>query len=235
MSAKLACVAIISSSVLFRDGLVRILAAGRYKVGLSAEALDEAAIAAISQDATSAVIVHCDGQTNLNFGSIRILKERNPAVGIIIHAGHYNWEEARAAFQVGANAYLVHVANSKAFLKMLDVVIMGETLLPVELLENMSDATQEIELLPVQSEDLPNATDSQVRMSAQCRLSTQERQILRHLVEGCSNKLIARKVRIAEATVKVHVKAILRKLNATNRTQAAVWAINNKERAGLPK
>ena len=39
--------------------------------------------------------------------------------------------------------------------------------------------------------------------------------------------MIARKIDIAEATVKVHIKAILRKIRVQNRTQAAVWAMNN--------
>jgi two-component system nitrate/nitrite response regulator NarL len=46
------------------------------------------------------------------------------------------------------------------------------------------------------------------------------------LVKGDSNKSIARKIEIAEATVKVHVKAILRKIGVHNRTQAAIWAMN---------
>jgi two-component system nitrate/nitrite response regulator NarL len=41
---------------------------------------------------------------------------------------------------------------------------------------------------------------------------------------GYPNKVIARKLDVCEATVKVHVKAILRKLNVCNRTQAALWA-----------
>ena len=46
-------------------------------------------------------------------------------------------------------------------------------------------------------------------------------------MEGTPNKLIARKLHVTEATVKVHVKAILRKIGATNRTQAAMWAIDH--------
>jgi two-component system nitrate/nitrite response regulator NarL len=48
-----------------------------------------------------------------------------------------------------------------------------------------------------------------------------------YLIAGNSNKLIARKINITEATVKVHVKAILRKVRVQNRTQAVVWAMNN--------
>ena len=51
--------------------------------------------------------------------------------------------------------------------------------------------------------------------------------ILRCIIEGDSNKCIARKIDVTEATVKVHVKAILRKIRVQNRTQAAVWGINN--------
>jgi two-component system nitrate/nitrite response regulator NarL len=58
-------------------------------------------------------------------------------------------------------------------------------------------------------------------------LSSREKCILCCIVDGGSNKDIARRVGIAEATVKVHVKAILRKIRLHNRTQAAIWALNN--------
>jgi len=57
-------------------------------------------------------------------------------------------------------------------------------------------------------------------------LSAREQQILSALVQGHSNKAIARAVGAAEATVKTHVKAILRKIGAQNRTQAAIWWVN---------
>jgi two-component system nitrate/nitrite response regulator NarL len=43
-------------------------------------------------------------------------------------------------------------------------------------------------------------------------------------MDGEPNKVIARKLHVAEATVKVHIKAILRKIGVANRTQAAMWA-----------
>jgi len=57
-------------------------------------------------------------------------------------------------------------------------------------------------------------------------LSDRETQILECLVEGCANKMIARRLDIAEATVKVHIKGLLRKINVSNRTQAAIWGLN---------
>lgn len=58
-------------------------------------------------------------------------------------------------------------------------------------------------------------------------LSMRETDILRHLMRGTSNKQIAMRLGIAEATVKVHVKGLLRKIDAANRTQAAVWALQH--------
>jgi two-component system nitrate/nitrite response regulator NarL len=56
-------------------------------------------------------------------------------------------------------------------------------------------------------------------------LSSREAEILHCLMQGAPNKIIARKLEVAEATVKVHIKAILRKIRVTNRTQAAMWAV----------
>lgn len=58
-------------------------------------------------------------------------------------------------------------------------------------------------------------------------LSEREAQILDGLVQGHANKIIARTCDITEATVKVHMKSILRKIQVANRTQAAVWALEH--------
>jgi two-component system nitrate/nitrite response regulator NarL len=100
----------------------------------------------------------------------------------------------------------------------LELVIAGETFLPavigLALLEQLSH---------------PAMPDAQaVRTAPQSglagRLSDRETQILRCLMQGASNKEIGRQLDLAEATVKVHIKSILRKIRAANRTQAAMWA-----------
>ena len=59
------------------------------------------------------------------------------------------------------------------------------------------------------------------------RLSQREAHILNGLVQGHANKVIARSCNITEATVKVHMKSILRKIQVANRTQAAIWALEH--------
>jgi two-component system nitrate/nitrite response regulator NarL len=67
------------------------------------------------------------------------------------------------------------------------------------------------------------------------KLSNREAEILRCIMQGEPNKVIARKLEVTEATIKVHVKAILRKIGAANRTQAAMWANENLTRRPGPK
>ena len=59
------------------------------------------------------------------------------------------------------------------------------------------------------------------------RLTEREAQILDGLVKGHSNRMIAHTCDVTEATVKVHMKSILRKIGVENRTQAALWAMAN--------
>ena len=59
------------------------------------------------------------------------------------------------------------------------------------------------------------------------QLTDRQRGILRCICRGYSNKIIARTFDITESTVKIHVKVILRKIGVKNRTQAAIWAVQN--------
>ena len=66
-------------------------------------------------------------------------------------------------------------------------------------------------------------------------LSERERQVIDGLIKGESNKTIARAFGIAEATVKVHMKAILRKVPCSNRTQVAIWALEHIDLFRAPR
>jgi two-component system nitrate/nitrite response regulator NarL len=69
------------------------------------------------------------------------------------------------------------------------------------------------------------AEDRMVIRRTPSGLSRREEEILQGLTRGHSNKIIARKCGISEATIKVHMKSILRKTQVSNRTQAAIWAL----------
>ena len=69
-------------------------------------------------------------------------------------------------------------------------------------------------------------------MSEGAGLSQREVEILDFLVRGESNKSIARQLNVTEPTVKAHVKGLLRKIRVSNRTQAAIWAVNQAQSTG---
>jgi len=73
-----------------------------------------------------------------------------------------------------------------------------------------------------EAKDAVDGADPDYRLYA---LSEREEQILKALVHGYSNKMIARMHSVTEATVKTHMKTILRKIRVANRTQAAIWAL----------
>ena len=72
----------------------------------------------------------------------------------------------------------------------------------------------------------PQGSQAEQKMRQAVSLSEREKEIMHCLMGGHSNKLIARQLHISEATVKVHVKALLRKMQVANRTQAAICALN---------
>lgn len=76
------------------------------------------------------------------------------------------------------------------------------------------------------SDPIPDSGHGCVPCAA-LKLSERETQILDGLVRGFANKVIARRYDITEATVKVHMKSILRKIRVGNRTQAAIWALEH--------
>ena len=72
---------------------------------------------------------------------------------------------------------------------------------------------------------------SKPKTPAEAGLTEQEEKTLEHIATGKSNKLIARELGIAEGTVKVHVKHLLKKLNLKSRVEAAVWAVERNHKA----
>src|SRR3546814_10958017 len=93
---------------------------------------------------------------------------------------------------------------------------MGERVLPPQLADELQSRPS-----------LTDALEVERPVDAAC-LSDRELEILRWLIMGCPNKVISKRMDISEATVKVHVKAVLRKLRVKNRTQAAIWAANHR-------
>jgi two-component system, NarL family, nitrate/nitrite response regulator NarL len=258
MEAECFGTVLIGHNVLLREGLAHILDATDFGVLASASDADIAALSSLPEDRPLLLIIEVSGDFDATLSQIESFKARYPAARVAVLAHPHQLHlipEMILAFRAGANAYFVNVATCDVFIKSLELIMLGETILPSAILpllygsngepdngnghhldaddverythgngvkghnrfdEGIDDETQSI------AEGLPKIGNNHVP-----RLSSRQKLILHCLIEGDSNKTIARKIHIAEATVKVHLKTILRKIHVHNRTQAAIWAMNN--------
>jgi DNA-binding NarL/FixJ family response regulator len=215
---------LVVSNGLLREGIARILGAAHFRILGSVASLDDSILSVLSPNQSVLLVIGSGDDPDAMARQIELFKQNHPTGRVAVLAEQYQLSDVLSAFRAGANAYLVKIANCRAFIKSLESVMLGATIMPSEILTSIFDVEDEAinRDIGVHAEALVEAASNDVP-----HLSTQEKRILRHLVEGDSNKLIARKIDIAEATVKVHIKAILRKIRVHNRTQAAIWAIGN--------
>lgn len=119
------------------------------------------------------------------------------------------------SLQNGAQGYLLKDMEPDELITALGDIVSGHTVVAKELTGVLARAVQGE---PMESVMAGGAFDD---------LTPREREILCHLAEGESNKVIARSLGISDGTVKLHVKAILRKLGVHSRVEAAVMAVEN--------
>lgn len=215
---------LIGKNVLIREGISRILHAANFRIAVSASSPAELP-SSLQTEQLMFLIVHTGDDFDLAREQIGYVKDRYPDARIAIVSDNYRPVELASAFRAGANGYFANVISCDAFIKSVELVTMGETVFPPAFLSFALDGNRERETPPLSESERAILVTSEDAISPQ--LSPREKAILSCLIEGDSNKCIARKIDIAEATVKVHVKAILRKIRVQNRTQAAIWGMNH--------
>ena len=216
---------LIGKSVLIREGIARILRAANFRTLASVSYADDLPLGKFQSQHVLVLIFHTGDDIDSVVEQIEFSRERHPKARIAIVADHYRLDEMVATFRAGANGYFIDVMTCDVFVKSLELVMMGETIFPPAFMSYVLDSENDH-----LRKDLTGDAGALVLKTEEPtvpQLSPREKSILHCLIEGDSNKSIARKIDIAEATVKVHVKAILRKIRVQNRTQAAIWALNN--------
>lgn len=211
---------LVEPNTLLREGLKRILSETPYSLCASGASLEEARRTWPPNADPFLLIIDAVSDHEAKCEQVAQVKAELPSARVVMLVDQYDLKRLLAAFKAGADAYLIKTVSCEVLVKSLDLVMLGETVFPsavLGLLREQGDAEDEA--------GFEHTEDDQE--SAPRGLSVRETVILRCLMEGDSNKLIARKFDITEATVKVHVKAILRKIRAKNRTQAAIWAASH--------
>jgi DNA-binding NarL/FixJ family response regulator len=143
--------------------------------------------------------------------SFACLRDALPGVPIVVVSDREDWSAMITAFNLGARAYFPSSLDPDILVETLRFVQKGGTFIPLDALINAPGRRK-----PPQ--------DAEGRRTEMPGLTPSEQRVLELLKKGQPNKVIARELDIEETTVKVHVRRIMRKLNAANRTQAALVA-----------
>jgi two-component system nitrate/nitrite response regulator NarL len=147
-------------------------------------------------------------------GILKTLEQLNtlyPDTPVVVLDSQVRMATLAACLAAGVRGFLTTDITPEALLKSLQLVVLGESVFPTYLAGMLVD--------DVRLQRPLTAPDNNEH-----GLSGREIETIQCLLSGESNKVIARRLSITEATIKVHIKSLLRKIKVINRTQAAIWA-----------
>lgn len=150
--------------------------------------------------------LHMPGATG--FSGLVFVRAHHPSVPVIVVSGNEEPQVMKRAMAHGASAYIPKSSSTDRMREAIQAVLDGDTWLP-------PDVSIHDHRLPADEADIAR----RVR-----ELTPQQFRVLMMLADGLLNKQIAYELGVSEATIKAHMTAILKKLGASNRTQAVVAA-----------
>ncbi len=147
--------------------------------------------------------------------AIKFLSTLGPGVPIVVLSNVDDMELAKTAVNLGAKGYIPCTTSFDIAIEVVRFILAGGTYIPMDY------------MFASNSTDLCSATGSLAAGSSSSPstiLTSREISVVQAIQEGKSNKVIAYKLCICEGTVKVHLRNIMKKLNAKNRTEVAIKA-----------
>jgi two-component system nitrate/nitrite response regulator NarL len=208
-------IAIVSRNEIERKGLQSVLIEKSFQIVAACGDHHDLDLDDLSLDEESIPIVVIDSNSDEeSLEACRYVHEQWPNARIVIIATGCQGQIVLDAFRAGLDGYVVRHVSVDSLAEILKLVALGEKMIPSQVFFDL-DAVLKLGSLEVSNVSINEAN-----------LSGREVQIMQSLIRGEANKIIARKMDISEATVKVHVKSILRKVGVMNRTQAAIWGMS---------
>jgi two-component system, NarL family, nitrate/nitrite response regulator NarL len=210
-------ISLLGKNEIGREGLRKILAGESFVIANSATdvTLLVSQLKVIGSESDAHVIIVDSSHDNEGLDACRTLVPMKGKARLLLLAEHYAFDDVAEAFQIGVDAVIIKEISCEPLIESIRLVALGEKVFPSQLAADLVNC-------------LPAAGAGDWKASAATvGLSDREIEILEAIMAGMANKVIARQFDICEATVKVHVKAILRKLAVDNRTQAATWAVKH--------
>jgi two-component system, NarL family, nitrate/nitrite response regulator NarL len=222
--ASVVCV-VVHPSRLAREGLKGILANSRFSPVCTTSSAEEVPSTIASAGEQVVIIMGVPEAPNLA-QALSTTRVSFPDAPVVVIGDTCNHELVITALTMGATTFIDENTATSTLIKELELVAQGEPVISVLLMKRLLGQAFERTAAPIkldQQQLSEHEDEDEARPNPP--LSGREAAILNALVQGESNKVIAHRLCITEATVKVHVKAILRKIRVKNRTQAATWAL----------
>jgi two-component system nitrate/nitrite response regulator NarL len=206
---------IVGSNNLFREGLKSLLAGTEYRTVALCQQISEL------ENATSRLepklfLIGLHPSDNDQTAPLRAVRAQYPNSRIVVVTTSSSRRQFASCLAAGMAGYLVADVARQVLLESLRLVVRGVQVFPTMLVTGVLAGDIE--------RNQQNDADANPGVHEHRRLSPREQDILALLVEGASNKTIGIRLQIEDSTVKVHLRKILKKIPAANRTQAAVWA-----------
>lgn len=203
---------IVGSNCILLEGLAGIFRGPAFNVAFACRSIEEIWELGPAVPKISAMMIDIEQQKYPSNEDIRRLRDEFPESRIIFMADSTNNVDVAHFVGSGVDGLVVKSRCVEAIVKTVELALLGERVFPVEAIHQHS---------PIRDEQSCNRA---IQPDVIYNMSSREVEVLKSLSKGRANKEIARHLGISEATVKVHVKAILRKSRARNRTEAAMWA-----------
>ncbi|MDD5389884.1 MAG: two-component system response regulator NarL [Gallionellaceae bacterium] len=207
---------IIDDHPLFRRGVMQLVQmAGQFEVVGEASSGQEG-IDMAKRLEPDMVLLDLNMKDMSGLDVLKVLKTWDNDPRVVMLTVSDQSEDLIGALRLGADGYLLKEMDPEELVGKLKEAAAGQVTLTERLTRLLAHSLRE---------------DNRPKDPDQAGLTEQEGRILEQISLGKSNKLIARELNIAEGTVKVHVKHLLRKLNLRSRVEAAVWAVEKKRGA----
>ena len=143
------------------------------------------------------------------------LSEAGVEIPVVILTTSSDHRDLVQALRAGASGYLLKDMDPDDLIASLRGIIDGKTVVAPDMAGVLAKVVQ-------------GGEPAEPQGSRFAELTPREKEILCHLAEGQSNKVIARELGITDGTVKLHVRSILRKLRVSSRVEAAVLAVEER-------
>ena len=216
---------VVDDHTLFRRGLMALIGqdAGLQVIGDASDASE--ALRQVPQLQPQVILLDNHLPGVLGVDAIAGLRQASPTSRVVMLTVSEDGQDLATALRNGAQGYLLKTMDGELLFEAIRRAARGEPVVSPELLGKLVTAFQSQGAPePAAVAEGAQGTPAAAASPSPSPLSPREEEVLREIAQGACNKEIARRVDIAETTVKNHVQHSLRKLGLSSRVQAAVYA-----------